>query len=125
MTALDAAATGEDRGHLLRPSPRPTRPVCLVDGDGRLRGFVVRAPWGGGATIAPDVDDALAILHARRVAAGPDHASAPACWLRTRPASPAARRRLDGVVARAAAHPWRPAALGPVGHLGPVQPRLG
>jgi hypothetical protein len=40
--------------------------------DGSLGGFVVRAPWGGGATIAPDADDALAILHARRLAAGPD-----------------------------------------------------
>lgn len=29
-------------------------------------GFVVRAPWGGGATIAPDLADALAILTARR-----------------------------------------------------------
>ncbi|MFL5675108.1 MAG: hypothetical protein ACJ779_08880, partial [Chloroflexota bacterium] len=34
--------------------------------------FVVRPPWGGGATIARDVDDAVAILDARRAAHGPD-----------------------------------------------------
>jgi predicted N-acetyltransferase YhbS len=73
ITALDAAATGEDRGHLLRAFAAPDTTRVLDDGDGSLGGFVVRAPWGGGATIAPDPDDAMAILRARRVAAGPDH----------------------------------------------------
>ena len=73
ITALDAAATGEDRGHLLRAFAAPDTTRVLDDGDGGIGGFVVRAPWGGGATIAPDRDDALAILRARRVAAGPDH----------------------------------------------------
>jgi hypothetical protein len=27
---------------------------------------MLRAPWGGGATIAPDIDDAVALLDARR-----------------------------------------------------------
>ena len=70
------------------PSPRPTTTRVLDDGDGSLGGFVVRAPWGGGATIAPDPDDALAILRARRVAAGTGSAaSAPACSPRTKPDS--------------------------------------
>jgi GNAT superfamily N-acetyltransferase len=72
MGALDAAATGEDRGHLLAAFATSATTLCLDRPDGALGGFVVRAPWGGGATIAPDADDALAILQARRLAAGPD-----------------------------------------------------
>jgi len=34
--------------------------------DGEVRGFVIRAPWGGGATVAPDPMDAMRILRARR-----------------------------------------------------------
>ncbi len=71
MAALDAAATGEDRGHLLAAFAAPTTTLCLDRADGSLGGFVVRAPWGGGATIAPAAEDALAILTARRLAAGP------------------------------------------------------
>lgn len=69
MAALDRSATGEDRRHLLSALASPGSARCLVDEEGRLRGFVVRALWGGGATIAPDVDDAMAILQARRAAA--------------------------------------------------------
>jgi len=73
MARLDAMATGEDRRHLLAAFATPESARCLVGGDdGAVRGFVVRAPWGGGATIAPDPDDAMAILEARRIAAGPD-----------------------------------------------------
>ena len=72
MVALDAAATGEDRAHLLESFAAPETTRCLVHADGGLRGFVIRAPWGGGATIAPDTDDALAILGARRRASSPD-----------------------------------------------------
>lgn len=71
MVALDTEATGEDRGHLLRAFANGTT-ARVVGGDGRLDGFVVRPPWGGGATIARDVDDAVAILDARRAAHGPD-----------------------------------------------------
>jgi predicted N-acetyltransferase YhbS len=71
MIALDAAATGEDRAHLLRAFAAPETTRVLRHPDGTLGGFVVRAPWGGGATIAPSLDDAAAILHARRVASGP------------------------------------------------------
>jgi hypothetical protein len=72
MLALDAAATGEDRAHVLADfaAPETTRIVERVDG--APLGFVIRAPWGGGATIAPDPDDALAILHARRLASSPE-----------------------------------------------------
>ena len=68
LAALDRAATGEDRAHLLQAfvAPDSTRVVTAI-GDARTpRGFMVRAPWGGGATIAPDPDDALALLDARR-----------------------------------------------------------
>ena len=66
MVALDAAATGEDRAHLLRDFAASGSTRCLIRDDGRLGGFVVRPPWGGGATVAPDPADAMAILAARR-----------------------------------------------------------
>jgi hypothetical protein len=72
MTELSAAATGEDRAHLLRAFASPGTASCLVRDDGTLGGFVVRAPWGGGSTIAPRLGDAEAVLHARRVGRGPE-----------------------------------------------------
>jgi len=72
MTALDAAATGEDRAHLLADFAAPGTTQVVERDDGSLGGFVIRAPWGGGATIAPDLDDAIAILHARRLASTPE-----------------------------------------------------
>ena len=71
MTALDRAATGEDRAHLLAAFASPDTARVLDRGDGSIGGFVVRAPWGGGATIAPDLDDAEVIVRWRRVAAEP------------------------------------------------------
>jgi len=68
IEALDAAATGEDRAHLLRAFASAESARVLEHDDGSLGGFVVRAPWGGGATVAPRVDDATAILDARRLA---------------------------------------------------------
>jgi hypothetical protein len=44
----------------------------VVGPDDQIRGFVVRATWGGGATIAPDIDDAMALLEARRRASALD-----------------------------------------------------
>lgn len=70
MAELSAAATGEDRTHLLAAFASPETASCLVRADGSLGGFVVRAPWGGGSTIAPRPDDAEAILHSRRVGRG-------------------------------------------------------
>ena len=72
MALLDAAATGEDRRHLLRAFATPDSTRLLRGPGDTLRGFVVRAPWGGGATIAPDAADAGVILEARRAAAGPE-----------------------------------------------------
>jgi GNAT superfamily N-acetyltransferase len=72
MARLDAAATGEDRAHLLAAFATPESARVVRDGTGAVRGFVVRAPWGGGATVAPDPDVAIGILQGRRMAAGPD-----------------------------------------------------
>ena len=72
MAAMDVEATGEDRRHLLRAFASSDGTRVVVGADDRPRGFVVRAPWGGGATIAPDPGDALAILDARRRVSGPD-----------------------------------------------------
>lgn len=73
MAGLSTAATGEDRMHLLAAFASPETTFCLLRDDGTLGGFVVRAPWGGGSTIAPRLEDAEAILHARRVGRGPEH----------------------------------------------------
>ncbi len=70
LAALDRSATGEDRRHLLEAFAAPASTRVAVDRDDSARGFVMRAPWGGGATVAATLDDARAILHARRVAAG-------------------------------------------------------
>ena len=124
MAELSTAATGEDRMHLLAAFASPETALCLVGDDGALGGFVVRAPWGGGSTIAPRLEDAEAILHARRVgrdggAQDPGRASH-----RERGRARAlARDRLDGIVERPAADPRRAAALAARGHLGAVQPR--
>lgn len=68
MADLDRAATGEDRAHLLRAfvTGASTRVVVEPTEAARVRGFMVRPPWGGGATIAPDPEDAFALLDARR-----------------------------------------------------------
>jgi len=72
IAALDAEATGEDRFAILEAFASPISSRVAVADDGRITGFVVRAPWGGGATIAEDADTAMTILAARRRAAGPD-----------------------------------------------------
>ena len=72
MAELDRAATGEDRRHLLATFAHPNTAKVVTQTPDRPTGFVIRAPWGGGATIAPRTDDALAILRARRLAAGPE-----------------------------------------------------
>jgi GNAT superfamily N-acetyltransferase len=69
---LDAFATGEDRRTLLSALTTPDGTRVLEGQDGEIRGFLARAPWGGGATVAPDVDDALTMLRARRQASVPD-----------------------------------------------------
>jgi GNAT superfamily N-acetyltransferase len=71
MLALDRDGTGEDRGYAIRRLAGPETARVLDGPDGGMEGFVIRAPWGGGATIARSADAALAIAAARRVAAGP------------------------------------------------------
>ena len=72
IAELDRAATGEDRRCVLEELATPAGTRVLDDGGGVLRGFVIRAPWGGGATVAPRLDDALSIVEARRLASTPD-----------------------------------------------------
>ena len=72
MVAMDTTATGEQRGHLITAFAAAETALCVDRADGTLGGFVIRASWGGGATIAPDPADAAAILQARRLASGPD-----------------------------------------------------
>ena len=67
---LDRAGTGEDRAHAIRRfASNDTTRVTTAD-DGTIEGYVLRAPWGGGATIARTPDAALRILTARRRSAG-------------------------------------------------------
>jgi GNAT superfamily N-acetyltransferase len=72
MARIDLAATGEDRRHLLRAFATPASSTVLDDPAHGIGGFVVRATWGGGATIASDPDVATALLEARRRRTGPD-----------------------------------------------------
>lgn len=72
MAALDLAATGEDRAHALRRLSSASTARVLSGPDGAVRGFVVRPPWGGGATIAVDRAAAMSIVNARRLASGAD-----------------------------------------------------
>jgi ribosomal protein S18 acetylase RimI-like enzyme len=65
IATLDRAATGEDRRTVIAELANADGTRVLDDRDD-LAGFVIRAPWGGGATVAPRIDDALAILAARR-----------------------------------------------------------
>jgi len=62
---LDRAATGEDRAALLAAVAGVPGGLALRHGGGALGGFVLRAPWGGGATIAPDPADATRLLDRR------------------------------------------------------------
>ncbi len=71
MARLDATASGEDRAHLLAAFATATSASCLERPDGSVAGFVVRAPWGGGATVAEEPEDAIVILGHRLRAAGP------------------------------------------------------
>jgi len=67
---LDRRSTGEDRRHVIEPFVSPSSARVLEVG-GEIRGFVIRAPWGGGATIAVDQGAALELLTARRQSSGP------------------------------------------------------
>ena len=71
VMALDREGTGEDRAHAITRFAAPETTRVLRNGDG-VEAFVIRAPWGGGATVARTPDSALRIITARRRAAGPE-----------------------------------------------------
>lgn len=72
ILALDRAATGEDRATILTGLIGPESTRVAVRRDGSIGGYVARGPWGGGALVAPDPDDALELLEWRRRRAGPE-----------------------------------------------------
>jgi GNAT superfamily N-acetyltransferase len=72
ILALDSEGTGEDRGHAIRRFATAASTRVLPGDQGEVGGFVIRAPWGGGATVARSADAALRIITARRRAAGPE-----------------------------------------------------
>ncbi|HYK96650.1 MAG TPA: GNAT family N-acetyltransferase [Candidatus Dormibacteraeota bacterium] len=72
MAALDRAGTGEDRRHILERFATTESARVLARGDGSIDAFVVRAPWGGGATVARSPEAAAAIIMERRLRSGPD-----------------------------------------------------
>ena len=70
IVALDRFATGEDRRAVLRSLLTPSSTWVVVDAGGAVRGYLARAPWRGGALIAPSPDDALRLLEMRRRSTG-------------------------------------------------------
>jgi GNAT superfamily N-acetyltransferase len=74
LIALDREGTGEDRSHAITrfAAPETARVLTrITDAGDEVEGFVIRAPWGGGATVARTPDAALRVITARRRAAGP------------------------------------------------------
>jgi GNAT superfamily N-acetyltransferase len=68
---LDRDGTGEDRAHAIRRLADAETTRVVAGTDGTLDGYVIRAPWGGGATVARSAEAALRIVTARRRSAGP------------------------------------------------------
>jgi GNAT superfamily N-acetyltransferase len=67
---LDHFATGEDRRAVLMSLLDSRSTWVATDPDGSVRGYLARAPWRGGALVAPDPDDALRLLETRRRSTG-------------------------------------------------------
>lgn len=72
MLAIDRDGTGEDRSHLIRRLATPETARVATSAGGSVEGFVIRARWGGGATVARSTAAALDIVAARRLTAGPE-----------------------------------------------------
>jgi GNAT superfamily N-acetyltransferase len=70
IVALDRWATGEDRLAVLTALVTPSSTLVAVDEADRVRGYLARTPWRGGALIAPDPDDAVRLLERRRRSTG-------------------------------------------------------
>jgi GNAT superfamily N-acetyltransferase len=66
ILAIDAAATGEDRAHLLLASADPATGIVALGPDGRVVGFEVRPPWGTHPIVAPALVDGIRLLEDRR-----------------------------------------------------------
>src|SRR3954451_7726478 len=80
VRALDAAATGEDRGSVFDAlGPFDNGAGIAVERDGRLAGSALRSPWGlGPSVVAEDADAGLALLGTlRRMRGGPLTVSLP------------------------------------------------
>jgi predicted N-acetyltransferase YhbS len=72
MVALDRLATAEDRSILVERLANAATADVVID-EGSVRGFVIRAPWGGVSLMAPDPDVAIRLLDWRRRQVSPDH----------------------------------------------------
>lgn len=66
ILAIDAAATGEDRAHLLEASADPATGSVALGPDGRIVGFELRTPWGTHPIVAPELVDGVRLLQDRR-----------------------------------------------------------
>jgi GNAT superfamily N-acetyltransferase len=70
VVALDLFATGEDRRAVLASLLSPSSTWVALRAGGGVRGYLARAPWRGGALIAPNPDDAMRLLQMRRRSTG-------------------------------------------------------
>src|SRR4051794_27734167 len=70
IVELDRYATGEDRRMVIDALVTPASTLVVVGEDDGVRGYLARAPWRGGALIAPDPADALRLLELRRRSTG-------------------------------------------------------
>jgi GNAT superfamily N-acetyltransferase len=66
IIAIDAAATGEDRSHLLEVCADPATGVVALGPDARVVGFELRTPWGTHPIVAPELVDGVRLLQGRR-----------------------------------------------------------
>jgi GNAT superfamily N-acetyltransferase len=66
ILAIDAAATGEDRAHLLEASADPATGSVALGPDGRIVGFELRTPWSTHPIVAPEFVDGVRLLQDRR-----------------------------------------------------------
>ncbi len=66
ILAIDAAASGEDRAHVLLASADPHTGVVALGPDGRVVGFELRTPWGTHPVVAPELVDGVRLLEDRR-----------------------------------------------------------
>jgi GNAT superfamily N-acetyltransferase len=69
VRAIDRWATGEDRAHVLAAFETPIW-VAADAAAGRIRGYALATPWGAGPVVAPDPEDALALLRRTATIAG-------------------------------------------------------